>query len=83
MKTALVFAAGLFLIMSVLHRRERPAPARRGEGNIENELALVQIEQMRVISPEARVAAQFSRREEQLKYKLSGIRHSEDKEGGR
>jgi hypothetical protein len=72
MKPALVVAAGLFLVLGAIHRPEHPAPARCGDGQLENELSLVQIEQMRVISPDSIAAERLSHREEQLKYKLLG-----------
>lgn len=41
-------------------------------GPLETELSMVQIEQMRVISPDDGKAAELSYREEQLKYALLG-----------
>jgi hypothetical protein len=72
MKLAPVFAVGLFLMTSSTRRRENPLPPRSHDEQLEDELSLVQIEQMQVISPDSNTAARLSHREEQLKYALLG-----------
>jgi hypothetical protein len=72
MRLAPVFAVGLFLMTSRTHQRESPLPPRSYGEQLEDELSLVQIEQMRVISPDSRTAARLSYREERLKYALLG-----------
>lgn len=69
------------LAFSTTHHHESSARQVRDAGSLENglstlqmesELSMVQIEQMRVISPDAAQADELSRREEQLKYALLG-----------
>jgi len=70
MKSALVIALGVVLTIAVTHRRQSPIPQNSDTGALENELSLVQIEKMRVISPDPEAAARLSQREEELKYAL-------------
>ena len=70
MRPALVIALAVVCAAQCL--RETPAPPRSTTDDLENELSLVQIEKMRVISPNAETAARLNDREEKLKYELLG-----------
>lgn len=68
MRPALVIALGV--VCAAFYLREAPAPPQSASDELENELSLVQIEKMRVISPDLETAARLSEREEKLKYEL-------------
>lgn len=70
MKPALVIALGVVLTVALLRQRQSPIPQNSDTSALENELSLVQIEKMRVISPDPEAAARLSEREEELKYEL-------------
>ena len=70
MRPALVIALGV--VCTALCMRETPAPPKSPAEELENELSLVQIEKMRVISPDSETAARLNEREEKLKYELLG-----------
>jgi len=70
MKPALVIALGLVLTIALIRQRQSPTPQSSDASALENELSLVQIEKMRVISPDPEAAARLSEREEELKYQL-------------
>ena len=70
MRPALVIALGV--VCAALCMRETPAPPKSPAEELENELSLVQIEKMRVISPDSETAARLNEREEKLKYELLG-----------
>jgi hypothetical protein len=70
MRPALVIA--LAVICAAQCMRETPAPPKSATDELENELSLVQIEKMRVISPDPETAARLNDREEKLKYELLG-----------
>jgi hypothetical protein len=72
MRPALVIALGV--VCAALCMRETPAPPKSPAEELENELSLVQIEKMRVISPDSETAARLNEREEKLKYELLGGR---------
>ena len=57
-------------------RTPLPTPAAnvRGGGSLSQELSMVQIEQMRIISPDAASLEKLRRREEELKYALEAGR---------
>jgi hypothetical protein len=77
MKPALVIALGAILTVAVIHQREPATPNNSDTDALENELSLVQIEKMRVISPDPAAAARLSEREEELKYALLADRDGE------
>lgn len=70
MRPALVIALGLVLAIAAIQQRETLTPPNSNAGELENELSLVQIEKMRVVSPDSDTAARLSEREEELKYAL-------------
>jgi hypothetical protein len=70
MRPALIIALGV--VFAALYLRDAPAPQKPATGELENELSLVQIEKMRVISPDSETAARLSEQEEKLKYELLG-----------
>jgi hypothetical protein len=65
-----VIGFGMVLAIAAVYQRETPAVPIPDTGELENELSLVQIEKMRVISPDSETAARLDRREEELKYAL-------------
>ena len=77
MKPALVIALGVILTIATGHQREPPTPKNSDTDALENELSLVQIEKMRVISPDPAALARLSQREEELKYALLAGRDGE------